>query len=73
MPPQLAVLEHVPVLDDPREDDVAAAADEPEVDEIITDDWAVEIARLQSLIEALTEKLEWRMTATPGTEQRMKH
>lgn len=57
--------------------DVAAAevADvgEVELDGITDGQWEVEIARLQALIDGLTEKLEWRATGAIGNQQRLKH
>ena len=54
-----------------------AAAEVAEVDvglDGLTDgQWEVEIARLQALIDGLTEKLEWRATGGIGNEPRLKH
>jgi hypothetical protein len=52
---------------------IAGVEDEPEAEEIITGPWEVEIARLQALIEGLTEKLEWRAKSDTATEPRLKH
>ena len=52
---------------------IAGADGEPEAEEIITGPWEVEIARLQALIDGLTEKLEWRAKGDTATERRLKH
>jgi hypothetical protein len=66
--------EPLPARDESASGLATASADEPtEIEEIFTDQWVVHTARLQSMIEALTEKLEWRVTATPDVRQRLKH
>jgi hypothetical protein len=44
-----------------------------EFDALTVGQWDVEIGRLQTLIEGLTEKLEWRATGAIGNQQRLKH
>jgi hypothetical protein len=46
--------------------DIAVAQNETALDETSAGDWAAEIARLQALIEGLTEKVEWRITNGSG-------
>lgn len=44
--------------------DLAVAKHEPARDETSGAGWAAEIAQLQELLEALTEKVEWRVANT---------
>ena len=53
--------------------EAAEAVVDVELDALTDGQWEVEIARLQALIEGLTEKLEWRATGVIGNEQRLKH
>ena len=46
---------------------------EPGLDSISGGPWEVQIARLEALIERLTEKLEWRATGANQNEPRLKH
>ena len=67
--------EYPGVADSPTlEVETAEAADvDVELDALTDGQWEVEIARLQTLIEGLTEKLEWRATGAIGNQQRLKH
>ena len=51
----------------------AAEVVDVELDGISDGQWEVEIARLQALIDGLTEKLEWRATGVTRNEQRLHH
>ena len=56
--------------------EAAAVADsvvQAELDGITDGQWELEIARLQALIDGLTEKLEWRATGVIGNGQRLQH
>lgn len=52
---------------------VAESVVQAELDGITDGQWELEIARLQALIDGLTEKLEWRATGVIGNGQRLQH
>jgi hypothetical protein len=52
---------------------LAGEANEPGFEETLSGQWEAEIARLQALLEALTETLEWRATGGIPNEPRSKH
>ena len=62
-------------VDDTTLDVAATGVAEVDVglDGLTDGQWEVEIARLQALIDGLTEKLEWRTTGGIGNEPQLKH
>jgi hypothetical protein len=72
-PPPLDAAEPVVQTDSSASGIMAVDAD-AEFEETLSDQWAVEIARLQTLLDGLTEKLEWRSgTGAVLDEPRVKH
>ena len=72
-PAEAVAMEYVGIGNETDGIELIDPTNDTELDEPISDQWEVEIARLQTLLDGLTKELEWRATGVALNEPRLKH